>query len=179
MSDLPLLLAALLLFSRAPSRSRSGGAVVSSEAKNLVLAEFSQRGWPTREADAVIRLESGWNPRAMNPTSSAVGLIQFMPKTLERVGWTGGPHAFALLDAAEQAPFVGKFLSGIGKRWRVPGDTYLAIFAPAFVGAPDDEVIFAEYSKAWAQNPALRDGPTGPITAGSVRGILLRRLSRT
>lgn len=34
----------------------------------------------------VIALESGWDARAMNASSGAVGLIQFMPRTLKGMG---------------------------------------------------------------------------------------------
>lgn len=166
----PLLLALLLLLPRTPRKRKR--AVVSAEDKAVVLDEFERRGWPRAEADSVIARESGWDTRSLNPKTQAAGLIQMMPRNpnvLALVGWNSGPQAFAMLTAPEQAPYIGRYLDRVSRKWRVPGDTYLAIFAPSFVGAPDDEVIFPEYSKAWIQNPGLRDGPTGPITAGSVR----------
>ena len=38
----------------------------------------------------LIQFESGWNPKATNPLSGARGLIQFMPKTAEGMGYSGG-----------------------------------------------------------------------------------------
>lgn len=149
---------------------------MSDPEKEPVLAEGERRGWPRGELDAVISLESGWNPRARNPVSDASGLIQFMPATLKILGWHQGAAAFRELSIAEQAPWVGKYLSGL-PRWRVPGDTYLAVFAPAYVGSPDSRILFPRGSKAWQQNPGLR-GADGEITAFSVRSMALRRMAQ-
>jgi transglycosylase-like protein with SLT domain len=144
--------------------------------KDSVLDAAEWHGWPRAELDAVISLESGWNPRARNPLSDASGLIQFMPATLKAVGWYKGAAAFRELSIPEQAPWIAKYLSGLPK-WRVPGDTYLAVFAPAHVGAPDTRILFKRGSKAWQQNPGLR-GADGEITAGSVRAMALRQMQR-
>jgi hypothetical protein len=145
----------------------------SAEERELVLAEFVKRGWPREEADAMIAIESGWDPTARNVQQFG-GLIGFSPK-LQR-DW----HVFPVwnLSAAQQAPLVGKYLDGVGKHWRVPGDTYLTGAAPAYVGAPDAQVIYPHGSKAWEQNPGWRPPDGGSITAGSIRATLLRRLAK-
>lgn len=145
--------------------------------KDVVLAEGTRRGWPAAELDAVIALESGWDPRARNPVSDASGLIQFMPATLRRLGWNAGPAAFRNLSIEEQAPWVGRYLDLVGNRWRYPGDTYLAIFAPAYVGAPEQQILFQRGTAAWVQNPGLR-GPDGEIRAGYVRSVALQRMAK-
>src|SRR3954466_5436619 len=47
----------------------------------------------------VIALESSWNPSAYNP-SGAVGLIQFMPKTLKGLGLLSPALAAQIPDGA-------------------------------------------------------------------------------
>jgi len=145
----------------------------SAEEKDAVLSAFERAGYPRAEAERVVGMESGWNPAAVNRQSNAAGLIQFMPSTLRSMGYTGPP--FATLSPLEQVPWIERYLKGIGKRWSVPGDTYLAIFSPKFMGAPDDTVMYPVGSAAWRMNPALRSGDDGPITAASVRRLVLPR----
>ena len=147
----------------------------SSSDRAAVLGLLSELGWPRAELDAAIRIESGWNPAAVNPTSHAVGLIQFMPRTLRALGYAGSWQDFAKLGAMEQVPWIRKYFSRW--RWRVPGDTYLAIAYPAALGKPDDELVAMEGSPIWNQNPAWRSPGNGPVNAGSIRAVLLRRLS--
>jgi muramidase (phage lysozyme) len=40
----------------------------------------------------IVRLESGGNPRAVNPSSGAGGLFQFLPSTWASLGGTGRPQ---------------------------------------------------------------------------------------
>jgi len=158
------------------------GSNVSSAEKTLLLDTLEKLGWPRKEVDALIQFESGWNSRAMNPTSKAAGLIQFMPSTLKRLGFKADlpPEARAAamrdLVPSEQLSWVVKYFTSSGTKWKYPGDAYLVVAAPAYVGAPDAQTIYPIGSKAWVQNPAWRDGPTGPITAGSIRRIILKRL---
>lgn len=154
------------------------GAGVSEAERSLVLAEGERRGWPAAELDAAVAIESGWNPSAHHPVTRAGGLIGFMPFVLRQLGWGGSPEAFWRLSAAEQAPFVGKYFDIIDKRWSVPGDTYLALAAPKFVGASDATIVYPRGSKAWQLNPGWRDPLTSEITAGSIRRVLLRRMQR-
>lgn len=140
--------------------------------KDLILGVFEKHGFPRREADTVIGLESGWNPSALNPGSGAAGLIQFTPGTLQRMGYHGRP--FQQLSAVEQMPYIDQYLSRV-KRWKVPGDTYMAIIAPAFIGVPDDTVVYPVGGPAWRQNPTMREGELGPITARSIRNRIRGR----
>lgn len=150
----------------------------ASEAERaVVLREFTSRGYPSEEATAAVEIESAWNPAAHN-SIRAGGLIGFLPSTLPKLGWTAGPERFWRLSASEQAPFIGKYLDLIGRKWGQPGDTYLAVGAPAFVNASDHTVIYPVGSKAWQQNPGWRPKGGGDITAGSMRAVLLRRMAR-
>lgn len=148
--------------------------------KEIVLAEGERRGWPRQELDACIAIESGWNPHAYNRQSNAGGLIGFMPQVLKRLGWTGTPEAFRAQSIAEQAPWVGKYFDQDLMRarpWKVPGDTYMALAAPAYTGAPDATIVYPRGSKAWEWNQGWV-GPDGEITAGSIRAVCLRKMRR-
>lgn len=142
--------------------------------RDRVLDAVAQFGWPRVELNRVITRESGWVPSALNPASNAVGLVQFLPSTLKTLGFRAdtNPETRALLfrrlSAAEQTPWIVKMFRGL-PRWKLPGDTYLALAAPAFVGAPDATVIYDVGTAAWRLNPSLREPEGGPITARSIR----------
>lgn len=60
-----------------------------SDAKRIVREMAERRGWSGSEWDALeglIQRESGWNPNAKNPTSSAAGLFQFLDSTRKNYG---------------------------------------------------------------------------------------------
>ena len=143
-----------------------------------IVAAFAGMGWPAPEVDAVVNIESGWNARALNPTSKAAGLIQIMPSNLKRLGFTAGPAAFALLDPLAQLPWMLAYWRNTGKKFVLPGDTYLVVAAPSFVGKPSATVVYKQGSKAWEQNPLWRPAGGGDITAGSIRALVLRRLPK-
>ena len=90
---------------------------------------------------AVMSLESGFKPDAVNPKGGATGLIQFMPATATLLGTTAS--ALRQMTAIQQLPFVEAFYRKAGQsiRKNTPGDYYMATFMPAFVGAPPDTVL--------------------------------------
>lgn len=142
-----------------------------------VLAEGEARGYPAEELNASIQIESGWQPHAFAKSTNAGGLIGFMPFVLKKLGWEGTPEEFRAQSSGEQAEWVGAFFDLVGaNRWRVPGDTYLALAASGHVGAPDSKVIYAKGTKAWELNPGWRPKDGGDITAGSIRALLLRKM---
>lgn len=156
---------------------------VSAEDRAAIIAAIAAHGWPEAEVNAVIRTESGWRTDARNALTNASGLIQLMPAWFARHRFrddlkTGTERAaeFRKLSAREQLPWILQYFHEVGRRWRIPGDTYMAVAAPAHVGDPDEKVIWAVGSKAWQQNPAWRESAHGPITAGSIRRVILRKL---
>lgn len=162
--------------------SKPPGPATKAE-RDRVIAAVASLGWPPAEVNAVISVESGWNPAARNPDGDASGLIQFMPATLKILGFApelsdGRAKAAAMrqLGADEQLPWILKFFRNCGKTWKVPGDTYLVVAAPGYVGAPDSTIVYPVGSAAWKSNPALRSDDGGPITAGSIRRVILRKL---
>lgn len=151
-------------------------ATTSDAERAAVLAEGEARGYPAEELNAVIQVESGWNPAARNPTSDASGLIQFMPFVLKNLGWTGTTAEFRKLTSGEQAEWVGRYFDPVANRWKYPGDTYLAVAASGYVGAADSSVVYPQGSKAWEQNPGWRPADGGDITAGSIRAVMLKKM---
>lgn len=148
----------------------------SDQERELVLAEFEKRGWPRDEANAMVAIESTWRATARNVQKFG-GLIGFSP-TLQKK-WNVFPIWEKLPTAAQQAPYVGRYLDEVvTKKWRVPGDTYMTGAAPSFVGASDSTVVYPKGSKAWEQNPGWRPPDDGDITAGSIRATLLRKLKK-
>lgn len=169
----------MLLASRAPKPRK---ALASPEERRPLLDALERAGWPADEVSAVIQVESGWRPDARNPISDASGLIQFMPSTLAKLGFepnaaTGAERARRMraLSILEQTPWVVRYFAAM-PAWRVRGDTYLAVAAPSAIGAPDAHVVYDVGTKAWEQNPGLRVSPNGPITAGSIRAVILKRM---
>lgn len=133
-------------------------------------------GYPPAELDAMVSLESSWDTSARNPSTSAAGLIQIMPNHLKRWGLT--VEQLTSMSAREQLPWIHQYFRDANAygRWRVPGDTYLAVAAPSALGKPDSTVVYGQGTKAWRANPGWRPADGGSITAGSIRAVLLRRM---
>jgi hypothetical protein len=99
---------------------------------------------------AVMYLETDKSmaPNKYSGKSTAVGLIQFIPGRAKQVG--SSTEQLASMTRVEQMVFVEKYfnLPDVNlKRVKSPGinDLYMAIFAPAAIGKPDD---FPLYTKA-------------------------------
>ena len=76
---------------------------------------------------AVISFESGWNPLAKNPKSSARGLIQWLDSTAKTLGYSSSA------DLVAKHPTTSSQLAG-------PVKAYFRLFAPY---SSDDEFIAA------------------------------------
>ena len=111
-------------------------------------------------------IESRIKPNAKNPTSSAVGLIQFMPATLQPWGYTTAQvqamSASKQLDLVERylKPYIGKLSNFL--------DLYLAVFFPDALGKDDAYVLPSKVAK---YNPAFKD-ENGEVTVSSIKNKL-------
>lgn len=122
----------------------------------------------------VIQLESGGNPAARNAQSGATGLIQFMPETAKALGTT--TEELAQMPVEDQVRYVVKYFENAGITADSPPDDYaLAVAAPAFVGKPDDTVVYPQGSKAWEQNAPWRPAGGGDITVGSIKAAYAKK----
>lgn len=126
---------------------------------------------------AIFKQESGVDPKAVNKTSGATGLIQFMPATAQRLGTT--TEALREMDAVEQLDYVYKYFKMTGVGNGTLGDLYMAVFMPKYVGYPDDTPLgqsgAAGFSgKVYAQNAGLDHDRNGVITVADVKNSVAR-----
>lgn len=105
----------------------------------------SRLGIDPNHLGAAMAFESRFNPRAKNPKSGAIGLIQFMSTTAKRLGTTTAE--LASMTAEQQLSYVEDYFNSLppskyGRFWPLTriADVYLAIFSPANVGAPDSRL---------------------------------------
>ena len=115
----------------------------------------------------VMYFESGLNPSAVNKYSGATGLIQFMPKTAQRLGTS--TDELKTMDAISQLDYVEKYLSAYKGKMESLTDVYLSVFYPAAVGAADNYVLGGDnYSIVAQQNRIFDTNGDGIITKGEV-----------
>lgn len=97
----------------------------------------------------VINFESGGNPQARNPSSSATGLIQFISSTAARLGtYTDALYG---MTGKQQMAYVEKYFSTYKGRLSSQEDVYMAVFYPAAIGNPD----YRFPSSVTAANPGI------------------------
>jgi soluble lytic murein transglycosylase-like protein len=80
----------------------------SSNLRALVAQHAAQNGVPFALADAVVRVESNYNPRAAN-RSGAMGLMQIKAQTARGQGFNG--HASELLNPETNVRFAMRYLA--------------------------------------------------------------------
>ncbi|MFA6090403.1 MAG: transglycosylase SLT domain-containing protein [Candidatus Gracilibacteria bacterium] len=90
----------------------------------------------------IMTAESRLNPKVVNHTSGATGLIQFMPKTALGLHTTVG--ALRKMTSIEQLDYVEKYFLPYKGKLNSPKDLYLATFYPAAIGKPEDFVMGSE-----------------------------------
>jgi hypothetical protein len=132
-----------------------------------------------RSADlmAIFKQESGVNPAAVNGTSGATGLIQFMPKTAIALGTT--TDALKQMDGVQQLDYVYKYFKMTGVGNGDLGDLYMAVFMPKYVGYPNETVLGQNGApgfsgKVYAQNKGLDRNRDGAITVADVKQSVAR-----
>jgi hypothetical protein len=80
----------------------------------------------------VIQFESRWNPQAVNRSTGASGLIQFMPSTAKGLGTT--VEAIRRMTAGQQMQYVAAYFRRFRGKLRSQEDVFMAVFYPAAVG---------------------------------------------
>jgi hypothetical protein len=129
----------------------------------------------------VMMAESNVRASAKNPISNASGLIQFLPATLENLGWAGTPEEFRKLDADKQLPYVEAYFQpyvhfGLNSAARV----YQVVFLPSSLplGSDFNTVIAAKggiNSAVYDRNRGLDVNFDGKITVGELQQAIERR----
>jgi hypothetical protein len=115
----------------------------------------------------VMKIESGFNPAATNPTGGATGLIQFMPSTAARLGTTTA--ALRQMSAEDQLDYVAAYYRPVANRIVDDGDHYMATFFPADLGKPRTTVIAKRGEKVYDQNAGLDVSKDGILTVDDVK----------
>lgn len=123
-----------------------------------------------------IQHESGWNPRAYNPSGGASGLIQIMPDTARGMGIS--TEAIRTMDANTQlASIVYPYLAKYKGKMKDIADVYLAVFYPTAIGKSDNYILGSEKGMKYAglvaqENPANNPDHNNVITKGEVKKVI-------
>jgi hypothetical protein len=146
----------------------------------------------------VMAVESGINPAAHNKNGNASGLVQFMPRTLKDLGFTGTHDEFRQLSAVDQLDYVQKLIKNMSKINGGPftsaAQYYVGNFVPAALKIPGvrngdlNTIIVSKNpemphipgvsakleSKFYAANSGLDYDKDGNITLGDIQAVLTR-----
>ena len=109
---------------------------------------------------ALMRSESSLNPQAVNPTTGATGLIQFMPKTARSLGTT--VEELRNMSAAQQMRFVEKYFESVNlPRGASAGTLYAYVFLP---GRAQRQILAQAGESFYEANRGLDMNRDGMIT---------------
>lgn len=115
----------------------------------------------------VMFFESGLNSSAVNRTSGATGLIQFLPSTANGLGVS--TERLRQMSAVDQLYYVERYLLPYKNKMKDFVDVYLAVFYPSAIGKEDSFVLGGENSARVARdNPIFDTDHNGKITRGEV-----------
>jgi hypothetical protein len=145
---------------------------------NAFVGAMQAAGLDPVNVATVIEFESArtWSPSKRNPTSGAVGLIQFMPETAKALGTSSSE--LAGMTFLQQLPFVTKHFERAGiPRLKRLVDTYAAVFWPAAIGTDPSFVIAESGSPVYDSNRSLDPKGTGKITTGDLAAVMQTVLS--
>lgn len=130
-----------------------------------MVARFQAKGAHVSAHDMLVMFlaESDCDSRIANSIGCA-GLNQIC--NLRGVGFTGGVAAYIALPPAEQLHYVERYFDNVNRypMMRDVGSLYLTNFSPAFLGKPDNFIMYrAGIDKAYAANKGVDFGNKGYI----------------
>jgi hypothetical protein len=126
---------------------------------------------------AVMQSESNIDERAINPTSGATGLIQFMPATAAGLGTS--VSALRQMTNIQQLEYVYKYFKPYSGRLKSVTDLYAVVFFPVALGKPDNFILETRTIKADTiarQNPIFDLDKNKVITYGEFKAAVLKRI---
>lgn len=146
--------------------------------KQKVLGISQRLGCDPSRLMAAMAFETGetFSPDKQNPTSGAMGLIQFMPQTARGLGTT--TDELKNMTAIDQLDFVERYLLPFKGRMNSLSDVYMTILFPKAVGQPESFVLFAQGTRAYDQNKGLDVNHDGVITKGEATSKVQNELDK-
>lgn len=122
----------------------------------------------------VMRFETAnqFTPYVENKGSGAVGLIQFTSSTATALGTN--LVALKLMSALDQLDYVERYLTPYKGRMTDVYQTYMAVFAPAYIGKPDAQTVYASPQLSYTYNKALDTNNDGKITVNEIKAVISR-----
>jgi hypothetical protein len=151
-------------------------ATYRTEFINKVVAICNRLGINPNWLMIVMKFETGntFVPYVRNSGSGAVGLIQFTKKGIE--GWTVTLDQLAAMTAVKQLDYVEKYLTPYKGKMTDVYNTYLAVFAPAYIGRPDAQKVYAEPTQSYSLNKQLDTNNDGVITVGEIKQVIKKHI---
>lgn len=146
----------------------------AAELRELVRASDAI-GISPAEMAVVIWHESGFRTQAKNPSSTAVGLLQWTRARATELGVT--VEDIRQMSAAEQLRLAERDLARFRSKLRQTGDLYVAVFAPAGLGQSDDYALAHEHTDQYELNKGLDLDRDGQITVRDLRARVLDTLA--
>lgn len=119
-----------------------------------------------------------FRPSVRNKYSGAVGLIQFIPSTARRLGTT--PGKLQAMTGVQQLYYVEKYFAPYTGRMFDVYDMYIVVFSPAFLGRPNNQVLYRADSPTqlgknrYRWNRVLDDNKDGQITIRDIKRQIRR-----
>jgi len=127
-------------------------------------------GLDDNEFAKMIERESSFDTRALNTSSGASGLFQFIPKTARSLGTS--TFKIRRMSADKQLALYSNYMEKwIGAGNTVKGKLALLQAAPAYANAANDTVVYKKNTKAWKNNKGWRPDNGGDITVGSIKNF--------
>jgi hypothetical protein len=150
---------------------------VSTAFANRVIEMGKRLGIDPNWLMITMALETGKTFRAGTTNSTgAVGLIQWTDKglaELNRYYKTGlTKDALRKMTELEQLVWVERWFAMYKTKIRSLTDTYLSVFAPAYIGAAGSTVLYRSPSAAYNANASLDTTRNGTITISEVAARL-------
>ncbi|HAN77699.1 MAG TPA: hypothetical protein DCQ31_07960 [Bacteroidales bacterium] len=117
----------------------------------------------------VMYFESGLRPSAVNSSTGATGLIQFMPATAAGLGTSTA--ALKNMSATAQLYYVERYLKPFAGKLNSFTDLYFAVFFPAALGINRTGILKTQSLKASTiarQNPVFDTNKNGEIKKNEI-----------
>lgn len=127
----------------------------------------------------VMYAESGVNEKAVNKTSGATGLIQFMPSTAKGLGTT--VQKLYAMTNVQQLYYVYKYFSPYAGKITSVTDLYKIVFFPVMIGKPTSWVLQTSTLSAYTvanANKIIDLNRDGKITVAEFENYVMTYLKK-